>query len=49
MAIKIGLIGCGGISEVHLNGYLKVAEQARVVAVCDVSEENAEKRSMQAG
>ena len=49
MAIKIGLIGCGGISEVHLNGYLKVAEQARVVAVCDVSEENAERRSAQAG
>ncbi len=49
MPIKIGLIGCGGISDAHLSGYLKVAEHAQVVAVSDVVEENAQRRSQQAG
>jgi predicted dehydrogenase len=49
MTIKIGFIGCGGISDIHLRGYLKVAEQAQVVAVCDVVAENAQRRSEQAG
>lgn len=48
MTINIGLIGCGGIAEPHLNGYLKV-EDARVTAVCDVVAENAKKRAQQAG
>jgi predicted dehydrogenase len=48
MTIKIGLIGCGGIAEPHLNGYRKV-EDARVTAVCDVVAENAKKRAEQAG
>jgi predicted dehydrogenase len=48
MTIKIGLIGCGGIAEPHLNGYLKV-EDARITAVCDVVAENAQKRAKQAG
>jgi len=49
MAIKIGLIGCGGIAEVHVNGYLKVREDAQVTAVCDVVELNAQRRSTQVG
>src|ERR1700681_372781 len=49
MPIKIGLIGCGGISDIHLKGYLKVSQHAQVVAVCDVVEENARRRSEQAG
>lgn len=48
MTIKVGLIGCGGIAQPHLNGYLKV-EDARVTAVCDVVAENAQKRAKQAG
>ncbi|SRR5258707_44746 len=49
MTINIGLIGCGGIAGEHVKGYLKVAEDARVTAACDVSEENARRRSEQAG
>ncbi len=48
MTIKIGLIGSGGIAEHHVNGYLKVPD-AKVVAVCDVVEENAQVRSKQVG
>jgi predicted dehydrogenase len=48
MTIKIGLIGCGGIAESHVNGYLKVKD-ARVTAVCDVVAENAQRRATQAG
>ncbi|MDQ3856242.1 MAG: Gfo/Idh/MocA family oxidoreductase [Chloroflexota bacterium] len=40
MSVKIGLIGCGGISRYHANGYLKIPNEARVTAVCDVVEEN---------
>ncbi len=49
MTIKIGLIGCGGIAEPHINGYLKIAKDATVNAVCDVVAENAQKRSQQVG
>ncbi|GCE10438.1 Gfo/Idh/MocA family protein [Tengunoibacter tsumagoiensis] len=49
MTIQIGLIGCGGIAEPHVKGYLKISEQARIVAVCDVVEANAQRRSAQVG
>lgn len=44
-AVRLGMVGCGGIAQAHLNGYeaLVNAGYDRVVitAVCDVSEENA--------
>jgi predicted dehydrogenase len=49
MTIRIGLIGCGGIAEWHVKGYLRVAHDATITAVCDVVEENARKRSEEAG
>jgi predicted dehydrogenase len=49
MTIKIGLIGCGSIAEKHVEGYLKITDQATVVAVSDVVAENAEARSRQVG
>jgi predicted dehydrogenase len=49
MTTKIGLIGCGGIAEEHIKGYLKVVEDARITAVCDVFEEHARRRSAQVG
>jgi predicted dehydrogenase len=49
MTIKIGLIGCGAIAEPHVNGYLKVRDEARITAVCDVVEANARRRADQAG
>src|SRR5579884_2586257 len=49
MTIKIGLIGCGGIADPHVKGYLQIPEQAQVTAVADVVEENAQRRSQQVG
>jgi predicted dehydrogenase len=48
MTIKIGLIGCGGIADQHVRGYLKV-EDAQVTAVCDVVEENARQKAEMVG
>ncbi|MBO0790161.1 MAG: Gfo/Idh/MocA family oxidoreductase [Ktedonobacteraceae bacterium] len=48
MTIKIGLIGCGGIAEWHIKGYLKL-EDVQVTAVCDVVEENARQRAEEVG
>ncbi len=48
MTTNIGLIGCGGISKHHVNGYLKL-EDVHVTAVSDVVAENAQARSEQAG
>lgn len=39
---KIGLIGCGGITEQHLNAYTKSGYE--VVAFCDIDRERAERR-----
>lgn len=49
MTIKIGLIGCGGISDIHVRGYLTMPDQVQVVAVSDVVAENAARRAEQAG
>ncbi len=40
MTVKIGIIGCGGISRIHAAGYLKIPDEVRVTAVCDVAEKN---------
>ena len=39
--VSVGVIGCGGISAVHLN-CLCLMEQVKVVAVCDIKRERAE-------
>lgn len=49
MTIKIGLIGSGGIAGAHIRGYLKVVDEARVTAVCDVVTENAQRRAEEVG
>lgn len=49
MTLKIGLIGCGGITHAHVEGWKTVASQAEIVAVADVSRENAERRAAQIG
>jgi len=49
MALRIGLIGCGGITHGHVEGWKTVAERARIVAVADVSEEAARARAAQIG
>ncbi|MCS7191466.1 MAG: Gfo/Idh/MocA family oxidoreductase [Armatimonadetes bacterium] len=45
--IRIGLIGCGGISRAHARGYLQSPELFEVVACCDERKEMAEERAKQ--
>jgi len=42
--IKIGIIGCGGISRAHARGYKNLTELFQVTATCDVIEANAADR-----
>ena len=37
--IKIGIIGTGGISHVHIAGYQRLTDKVEVAAVCDLNEE----------
>ncbi len=49
MVLRIGLIGCGGIMEGHVEGWKAVRDRAEIVAVSDVVRANAERRIAQAG
>jgi predicted dehydrogenase len=49
MTIKVGLIGCGGITSLHVPGWLSVQDRAEIVAVADPSEENVRQRVAQIG
>jgi predicted dehydrogenase len=40
MALRVGLIGCGGIAKHHWNGFEKVLGRADLVALCDISADN---------
>ena len=33
--LRIGMIGCGGIANVHITGFLQLTDRARITAVCD--------------
>lgn len=46
--IKIGIIGTGGISHLHMAGY-KQLDNVEVVAVCDINKERVEKYAEQYG
>lgn len=46
--IKVGCIGTGGISGVHLR-YLKKRDDVKIVALCDVKEENLEQHQKEFG
>jgi len=41
--IKIAVIGTGGISPAHIEGYLKFPERCEIVALCDIIPEKCEK------
>lgn len=49
MALRIGLIGCGGITQAHVEGWRKAADRAEIAAMADVSEVNARRRMAQLG
>ena len=40
--VKVGVIGCGGISAVHLNCLCRM-DNVQVAAVCDIRPERAQK------
>ncbi len=46
--LKVGIIGTGGISNAHYNGYTK-SQLGEIVALADVSKENLKKRAEQWG
>ena len=39
--LRIGIIGTGGISSVHIGGYRALPDKCGIVAVCDLDEEKA--------
>lgn len=45
MVARIGLIGLGGISKAHAEGYRRSANHAKIAAVCDVDRHIAEQRA----
>src|SRR5512133_2516136 len=47
--VRVGLIGCGGISGAHAPGVLKHAAKIKYVALCDIVPEKMEARSTQLG
>jgi len=47
--IRIGIIGCGGISQAHARGYKNLPELLQITATCDEIETNAEERAQQLG
>lgn len=47
--VRVGIIGCGGISSSHADGYAVVPEAAEVVACCDVIEDNARAAAARGG
>ena len=46
--IKVAVIGCGGISQVHLGGYQKIPD-VEIYALCDINEEQLKKRGEEYG
>ncbi len=48
--LRVGLIGCGGISNAHARGYAALgADVARVIATADVTAELAQRRAQELG
>jgi predicted dehydrogenase len=45
--VRVLLIGSGGISRAHVNGFIKHKDKIRIVAMCDVVEGNLKSRSEQ--
>lgn len=41
MALKIGIIGNGGIANAHMGGYLELGDRVEVIACCDINFEKA--------
>src|SRR5204863_8208274 len=48
-AVRVGLIGAGGISSAHAQGFLKHADKIKCVAMADISQDNLKRRAEQLG
>ena len=42
--LRVGLVGCGGISGIHLAGWKKLEPRCKVAAICDIAPAALEKR-----
>lgn len=47
--LRIGLVGCGGISRAHLGAYRELPEQFEVTALCDILPEKARAHAAEFG
>ena len=47
--LKVGIIGTGGISQSHTEGYMAIPELCEVVACCDIDEEKVKKYAARYG
>lgn len=47
--IKVAIIGTGGISHAHINAYLQFPERVKIVALCDIIPEKAQRVREQYG
>jgi len=47
--IGAGIIGAGGISEAHAQGYLSIPQRARIVAVADIDRKSAKQKAAKWG
>ena len=47
--LRVAIIGCGGISNCHMQGYKALPELCEVVAVCDLDEEKVTKYAAKYG
>ena len=45
--VRVALIGSGGIANAHGKGFIQHADRIKCVALCDVSQENLDRRSEQ--
>lgn len=45
--VRVAIVGAGGISGAHLNGFIKHRDKLRCAALCDVSQDNLKKRTDQ--
>lgn len=49
MAMKVGVVGCGSISDIYLQNMIRVFDNLEVVACCAAHPENARKKAAQYG
>ncbi|MGM7719471.1 Gfo/Idh/MocA family protein [Metabacillus sp. Hm71] len=47
--IHVAIIGAGAIAPAHINGYLELSEACKIVALCDIYPEKAEKLAKKHG